>query len=91
MLDEGHAAVQGQLRTNPDDQQLRSGLDQYRRMYSMIDAMTAAEQRAPLDEIDSVAIRRLAEASGSTDQDVIGFLFSYRDYCEVTLRALKYG
>ena len=86
LLDQGRAAVQGQLRRNPDDSQLRSALEQYRQGYAMIDAMTAAEKKSPLDAIDSVGIRRIAKASDARDQDVKLFLFSYRDYCEQTLR-----
>ena len=87
LLESGHAAVRGQLHTTPDDPEMLSALQQYRSIFAMMDAMTVEEEKAPLDAIDSTGIRRLARAAETSDQEVIKFLFSYRDYCEQVLRA----
>lgn len=48
--------------------------------------MTVEEQKAPFELIDAERLRRIARGAGTTDQEVIQLLFSYRDYCEQMLR-----
>ena len=81
-----HAAVRGQLRTTPNDVSLQTGLREYRRIFGMLDAMTTEEKSSPFAVIDSGRIRRIARGAGSTDQEVIQLMFSYRDFCEQIAR-----
>ena len=89
VLESGHAAARGMLRRTPDDADMRSGLEQYRRIFAMLDSMTEEEEAAPFDVIDSERIRRIASSAGTTDQEVIQLLFSYREYYEKRLRVIR--
>ena len=82
----GHGMVRDQLRRTPGDTSMRNAVHVYRRMFGIIDAMTAVERASPFAEIDSGRIRRIARGAGTTDQEVIQWLFCYRDFCETWLR-----
>ena len=88
MLDRGYGAVCDQLHVRPNDESLQTVLSEYHRMFGILDAMTTEERSSPLVVIDSGRIRRIARGAGTTDQELIRLLYSYRDYCEQTLRAI---
>ena len=86
MLDRGYGSVREQLHARPNDKSLRAVLSEYHRMFGILDAMTPEEQFSPLAVIDSGRIYRIARGAGTTDQELIQLIFSYRDYCEQVLR-----
>jgi signal recognition particle GTPase len=87
LLAHGQDAVRGQLRAAPDDKKLVAGMREYRRIFGILDAMKPEERLDPIGVMDSGRIRRVAQGAGVADQEVIQFLFSYRDFCEQVGRA----
>lgn len=87
MLDRGYGAVRDLWHARPNDKSLQNVLCEYHRMFGMLDAMTPEERSSPLAVIDSGRICRIARGAGTTDQELIQLLFSYRDYCEQVHRA----
>ena len=82
LLNSGRAAVRGMLRMTPNEQPLQAAVRQYDRCFGILDAMTMDEKTSPLTVINANRIRRIARGAGTTDQEVIQFVYSLRDFCE---------
>jgi signal recognition particle GTPase len=86
LLERGYAAVRSEAHARRMEAQFETSLREYRIIFGILNAMTAAERASPQKSIDADRIRRIARGAGARDQDVIQVLFSFREYCEQVLR-----